>query len=297
MDPMSMVPPTEQGADRLDDRLRALASRAAWPEAPDVVAGAVGRLGARGPERCRRESGGRLSAGRGRLVVVLVLLALLLAAAVGSAALLGLPGLRIGVTDQPPSPAVPTDAAAVRVSLGTPADLEVARATLGEGLLVPALGESPEVLVAGAGRRPRVALVYPVAAGAPALLGDIGLIVTQWAGALEEPYARKWLTEDEGHAEAVVVQGVRGYWVSGMPHVLEYLDDLGGIRRPSSRLVGDVLVWQAGPVVYRIETPLGLAATLEIAESMSPLAPAQPSRPSSDRVPSGLDRVVARWRD
>jgi hypothetical protein len=35
-----------------------------------------------------------------------------------------------------------------------------------------------------------------------------------------------------------------------------------------TRLVGDTLVWQRGGVLYRIESGLGLAETLRIAESI-----------------------------
>lgn len=255
MDPM-------MATDPLEARLHELAEVAPWPPTPDVVAGPLARLRTPAPPT-------GAGAPRVRRALLLAIVALLLAAAVGAAALLGLPGLRLGFTDVLPSPVVPADAAAVRASLGDRADLEAARAALGDDLLVPAeLGDPAEVYVGTIGSRSRVALVYPPADGAPALLGDIGLIVTEWTGALDEPYARKWLLEDDGHAEAVTVGGSRGYWVSGMSHVLEYLDDQSGIRRPPSRRVGDVLVWQSGPVVYRIESPLGLEATRAIGDSM-----------------------------
>jgi hypothetical protein len=264
MDPLMPTQPMGQPTDPLDARLRSLADAGPWPTTPDVVGGALGRI--RGEGHSRPRAG---MAAHHRLVLIVVLLALLLAAAVASAALLGLPGLRFGVTDALPSPAIPSEAAAVRASLGDPADLAAARTALGDDLLVPiSLGDPAEVYVGAVGSRPRVALVYPPADGAPALVGDIGLIVTEWGGALDEPYARKWLQEDQGHAEAITIDGQRGYWVSGMPHVLEYLDDQSGVRRSATRLVGDVLVWQSGPVVYRIESPLGLEATVAIADSM-----------------------------
>ena len=50
---------------------------------------------------------------------------------------------------------------------------------------------------------------------------------------------------------------------------IEFLDDESGVARGSARLVGDVLVWQVRDMVYRIESPLGRDATLDIARSMT----------------------------
>jgi hypothetical protein len=181
----------------------------------------------------------------------------------------GLPGLRLGFTETLPSPQVVDDPTQVRRSLGDRADLAAAWSALEDGLLVPdVLGEPDEVYVGPAGSRPRIALVYRADGGDRPLMGDIALIVTEWMGGLDEAYARKWIRSPEGTAAEVLVGDSRGYWVGGVPHVLEYLDDQSGIRRPVTRLVGDVLVWQSGPIVYRIESPLGLDATLAIARSM-----------------------------
>lgn len=106
--------------------------------------------------------------------------------------------------------------------------------------------------------------------GAPEISEGIGLIITEWGGAFDERMGDKWLQEREGHAELVDVAGTRGYWLTGKPHVIEFLDAEIGVGHMPSRLVGDVLVWQTGSVIYRIESPLGRDATLAIAESMRP---------------------------
>jgi hypothetical protein len=202
-------------------------------------------------------------------VVVLALLVLLIAAAVAGAALFGLPDLRLGYTEVLPSPAVSQDARAIRRWLGRPSDLVAARTALGDDLRIPAaLGEPDEVHLGNGAWRDRVALVYHAAPRSPAVADGLGLIVMEWRGGLDVRMARKWLQETDGHAEVVDVGGARGYWVSGIPHAVEFLDELSGVTRSTARLAGDVLVWQDDDMVYRIESPLGRDATLAIAESM-----------------------------
>jgi hypothetical protein len=261
--------PLTRPADPLDGRLRSLAEQAPWHPTLDAVGAAMARLRSIAPAHdVGPRAPRRAPMGRSWRVLLLALLALLIAAVV-TAALFGLPGLRLGFTDVLPSPQVPRDASGIRAALGTPSDIQIAGAALGDDLLVPeALGQPDEVYLGRVDRQARVALVYVTQPGSPAVVDDIGLLVTEWRGAIDDRYARKWLMEERGHAELVEVDGDRGYWVSGMPHVLEYLDDVSGIRRRVTRLVGDVLVWQSGRTVYRIESPLGRDATLAIAESM-----------------------------
>ncbi len=261
-----MDPMTPQG-DQLDTRLRTLSREARYPATPDVVGGAVGRLLATDTIAAPPT---RAPLGRSWRVVVLALLALLIAAAVAAAALFGLPDLRLGYTEVLPSPAVSADAPAIRRWLGRPADLAAARAALGDDLRIPAaLGDPDEIHLGNGAWRDRVALVYHAEPGDPVIADGLGLIVMEWHGGLDERMARKWLQETDGQAEVVDLDGTRGYWVSGIPHAIEFLDDESGVARGPARLVGDVLVWQDRDMVYRIETPLGRDASLAIARSMT----------------------------
>lgn len=249
--------------DELEARLRALASDAPWPPTPDVVGSALTRLSSVPPVPRAAWTP------RARWVVALALLVLLIAAAAAGAALLGLPGLRLGFTEVLPSPVVVDEPHAIRRWLGTPGDMAAASRALGDDLLVPRVLGAPDEVYLGTGAWPdRVALVYHPTPGAPPVAEGIGVIVTEWGGAFDERMGDKWLREREGHAELVEVLGARGYWLSGKPHVIEFLDDESGVGRMPSRLVGDVLVWQTGSVVYRIESALGRDATLVIAGSM-----------------------------
>lgn len=261
-----MDPLTRQEID-LEPRLRALAEARRWPPTPDSVAGAVARLEVSAHVPAERVT--RLRRASRRRLVVLALVALVVLAAAGAVALGGLPGLRFGFTDVPPSPRVVDDPWRIRASLGRPATLEMARSALGDGLLVPdRFGPPDEVYTGAAAPAQRVALVYLAEGDEVALHGDLGTIITEWGGELFDGYATKWLDRDRGTVEAVTVRGVPGFWFSGMPHVLEYLDVESGIRRPMTRLVGNVLVWQDAGIVYRIETAGDLAGALETAETM-----------------------------
>ncbi|MET0772177.1 MAG: hypothetical protein ABWZ82_03755, partial [Candidatus Limnocylindrales bacterium] len=227
-----------QPIDQLDARLRSLAEDARWPATPDAVAGAVARLHAGAATVPPR----RAPQGRGWRVVVLALLALLVAAAIAAAALFGLPDLRLGYTGTLPTPLVTREPQAIRRWLGRPSDLAGARAALGDDLRIPAEPGDPDEVYLGDGAwRDRVALLYHAEPGAPSVADGLGLIVMEWHGGFDDRMGRKWLQERDGHAEVVDVDGARGYWVSGLPHAIEFLDDESGVTRSSSRLVGDVL--------------------------------------------------------
>jgi hypothetical protein len=176
---------------------------------------------------------------------------------------------------------VSLDAPAIRRWLGRPSDIAGAEAALGDDLRIPAaLGDPDEVHLGDGAWRDRVALVYHAEPGAPAIADGLGLIVMEWRGGIDDRMGRKWLQDEVGHAEVVDVDGARGYWVSGQPHAIEFLDAESGVTRSSSRIVGDVLAWQDGAMVYRIESPHGRDATLAIARSMteSPVSPPPTAR-------------------
>jgi len=68
--------------------------------------------------------------------------------------------------------------------------------------------------------------------------------------------------------EAVTVNGSPGFWVTGQPHEILYLDPNGTPIPNSVRLSGNVLLWQQGDVTLRIESALTKAEALRIADSV-----------------------------
>lgn len=68
--------------------------------------------------------------------------------------------------------------------------------------------------------------------------------------------------------EAVDVFGAPGVYLSGEPHFLVLLDDLGRPVEDSARLARDVLLWESGGVAYRLEGRFDRERALELAASM-----------------------------
>jgi hypothetical protein len=66
----------------------------------------------------------------------------------------------------------------------------------------------------------------------------------------------------------VQVAGHDGYWISGDPHFFFYTTSDGAFVEDSRRWVGDALIWNDGTATYRIESALGRAETIEIAETI-----------------------------
>jgi hypothetical protein len=96
---------------------------------------------------------------------------------------------------------------------------------------------------------------------------SVDMLITQFQARTEQDVAVKELGPG-ATAEPVTVSGEPGFWISGEPHVLVYLDPSGRPFEDRVRLVGDVLVWQRGEVTLRLEGAASREAALRIAESM-----------------------------
>ncbi len=64
------------------------------------------------------------------------------------------------------------------------------------------------------------------------------------------------------------MNGGRGYWIAGRPHVVLYRDEHGAIRDYTLRLATNTLVWRQGGLLLRLEAHISKAAALRIAGSM-----------------------------
>ena len=67
--------------------------------------------------------------------------------------------------------------------------------------------------------------------------------------------------------KSVLVDGDRGFWLTGDPHFLYYEGPTGDIYDPR-RWVGNALLWPRDAITYRLETSLDQAGAIELAESM-----------------------------
>ena len=233
----------------LDRLLTDVAAAIAWPPTPALD---LRRRGSRpGPFR--------------RAVLAALVALLLTAGAAVAAGALGIGPLRILFSQALPSPNVTDTPLATRLALGASTTLD--DPGLRVALLEPeALGPPDEVYRSSDGRR--VSLVWAVRDGLPATGGSrIGLLAMFLAGDLEPELIDKMAVESRVAIERITIRGHPGYWISGEPHLLRYLAN-GGTGVERTRLVGDVLVWDEGGTVVRLESALGRDATLALAETM-----------------------------
>jgi hypothetical protein len=114
----------------------------------------------------------------------------------------------------------------------------------------------------------RLTLVWPAGAALPPTRDPrIGLILSEFRGSVQPEYFQKIL-DPATTLTAVTVAGVTGYWISGAPHEIVFVDRYGQAVFDSRRIVGDTLLWARGDVTYRLESGLDQAAAIALAESL-----------------------------
>jgi hypothetical protein len=183
--------------------------------------------------------------------------------------------IRIAESLEPPpppsentTPLVPPTATPLAISVGLAelsgeASLEAARELAGFNVVLPAyppnLGEPDRVFVQDLGG-PAVLLAW-TEPGQPdrarvALQQLSGMV----RGEKEVP--------DPLWVEAATVNGRHAVWVRG-PHVLRFYRYTGLSSYQMRRMVeGNVLIWEAGGITYRLETTLSVEEAVRIAESL-----------------------------
>jgi hypothetical protein len=109
--------------------------------------------------------------------------------------------------------------------------------------------------------------VYTPRPGFPTSVDGVGILVTQFRGQTERDLLVK-VAGPGTRVQHVRVHGYPGLWISGAPHEIYYLGPGGGIERDTVRLSGNVLVWQEGGVILRLEGASRLAQALRVADSM-----------------------------
>jgi hypothetical protein len=194
---------------------------------------------------------------RRRTLAIAFAVLLLTATALAASALDLVPGVRIQRVERLPE--IPF---ASPPFYGTETSLAHAGRAVQFELLVPeGLGE-PDTVLLDRDRvgTPVVTSIYGGAARAR-------LVLTQWAGGTV--LFDKLLTFDSS-AEFVDVDGASGIWIEDEEHAVFYLGASGGEDRIGGYLTGNVLVWQRGPVSYRLEAGISRERALELARSLRP---------------------------
>lgn len=178
---------------------------------------------------------------------------------------LGLGGVRVEVTPtvSPPAPL------GEELFLGDRMTLGEAEEEVSFDILLPDLGPPDEVYVSSPLPDGLVSLVYAARPGLPAAPEtEVGLLLVEIRASLgDEAFIHK-VVGPGTTVEPVTVNGGRGFWLSGEPHVVLYLDADGRPIEDSVRLAGDVLLWEQGDVTLRLESALSKEEALRIAETV-----------------------------
>jgi hypothetical protein len=242
---------------QLESLLGELSTEVEWPATPDLREAVERRIS-------RRRRPGL------PILLLAAALATALVAAAAAEAYLGLRGASVSRAPSLPSPpatATPSAPAGVaaRLDLGTRYDsVEQAAAVAGFRPLVPAaLGPPDAVYYNRSGRI--VSLLYRPRAGLPATEDpEVGALVMEAPAALATPPFVKVVGPGTA-VHAVTVNGGPGYWITGAPHA--YFFYRGG-PGDHFRLAGNVLIWNQGALVIRIESSLPEADVTAAARSV-----------------------------
>ena len=198
---------------------------------------------------------------------------LLLVVALGSPGLRSAAGefLHLRGIDIFPVPSVATIAPSLPITLpGQRTSLEEAQRRVRFTLRVPTaaeLGVADDVFVDTSGTSERVTLVYRERAGIPASTqAGVSALVVEFPGALDEILVGKAVGPGT-LVEAVTVNGGRGFWLEGAPHLFFYRDPNGANREETLRLAGNTLVWEQNGLTIRLEAALSKEAALRVAST------------------------------
>ncbi|MGZ4200938.1 MAG: hypothetical protein ACXVRH_02640 [Thermoleophilaceae bacterium] len=179
-------------------------------------------------------------------------------------------GLRsVKIERAPRLPALPPGAGS-QLALGTRVTLPQAEAHVSFPVLAPA-GRSPDaVYLDTVPTGGQVALAYRPRPGLPESGSTgLGMLITEFRG--DQPFTFLQKTLGPGTtAERVTVNGGRGVWIAGSPHIVLYTDPQGRIRDYTPRLATNTLLWRQGSVLLRLEAHIPKAAALRIAGTLRP---------------------------
>jgi hypothetical protein len=98
---------------------------------------------------------------------------------------------------------------------------------------------------------------------------EIGLLLTEFPGRLEQPLVEKAVPPGTT-IEPVTVDGGAGYWLGDGVHEFFYLDAEGDPQPDTARLAATTLLWERDGVTYRLESALDRDAALTLARDLTP---------------------------
>jgi hypothetical protein len=168
---------------------------------------------------------------------------------------------------QPPGPL------GKRLGLGQPTTLGAAQSQVTWKILVPAsLGQPDEVYLQLPPEGPpqgEVTLVYKSRPGLKTSAETgVAVLITEANGTVDTQMFGKMLG-DGTTLEEVTVNGHKGFWIAGQPHIFVFIDASGQFRTETMRLATNTLIIDDNGTVIRIEGDLTKAQALGIAASLS----------------------------
>ena len=233
----------------LETRLRALTASVDWPPTPDI-AGAVGRrVALASPARDRRWARRQVGFALAAAVLMAFALAATPPAREAIAGWLGLTHVTVKRVPVLPTPAGNLPPGRTQVSLAE------ARAAVGFAVRVPS------------GLVQAVFLVGGVTGGEVQFQVGGGVLLTETSGRFNEGFLGKVIGPGT-EVNRVDVNGHPGAWIHGAPHAIAFIDSAGNFRTEDLRIVGDVLIWEEGGVVLRIEGASSQSAALVLAAGL-----------------------------
>jgi hypothetical protein len=224
-----------------------------FPPTPDLVASVSRRLEA--VSRPRRT--------RGRMLV-LAFAILLATAGIAAGVTASLHGLGLVFVDKIP-PVTPGKT----LSLGLQVKQDEARRLVGFELIVPGppLGR-PDAWFVESITDGRVAtLVWGAHGDLPPIRHGVSVLATESPGHVELEFAKKFIGVDS-KVVSIRVNGAPGLWITGSPHAIAWSNG-GAFPQQNVRLVGNVIVWNAGSLLIRIEGARTLAEARRLAGSFA----------------------------
>jgi hypothetical protein len=197
---------------------------------------------------------------------------------------LAVPGARAAASDflhawgidifRAPAIATPAVSPSPRAGLGALTTLDSARLRADFTVLVPTdprLGTPDEVYLDRAdatGARQRIALVYLQRPGIPVSHEPgVGVLVVEFRGRFDESLIGGKGAGPDTKIESLSVNGRRGIWLEGAPHLFFYRDESGNVWTETLRLAGNTLIWEQDGVTFRLEAQVSRDEALRIAGS------------------------------
>ena len=246
----------------LEQQLTELGNHIAWPESPTRLWRGVGRS-----RPVRPWARWALAAAAGLLLAV----GALIAYTPTRDAIAGFLNLHTTV-NRVPALQSPSPRPGQSLGLGAPTTLAQAQSRLTWRITVPpALGQPDVVYVTLPPVGPsggEVTLVYIHRPGIkPSGQTGVSVLVTEARGAVNEQFFGKTVGPD-ATIESVEVNGHKGWWISGAPHIFVFTDANGNPFYDTLRLATNTLIIDDGGTIVRIEGDMTKAQALQIAGSL-----------------------------